>query len=627
MAQNACAMTVLEETLQPVEEPASETAIAPVRKARILPRLVVGFVVGFILAVGLASAGLLAFDAAYQGRVLPGVRAAGIDLSGDDRDQATAALTAAFGRYGDGRVVIRTVAGDIAIPYRSFARGVDVAGMVDEALAAGRSGTPVDRALAIVRLARDGTTLQPRLALDAGALSGAIETGLDRFSFPAVDSRVVVDGKRIYATPAVTGRYFDVPTAAAAAYRQASAIDAPSEIVVDAPVTRLPPAHGELEANVAIAAADRMAADVAVTLGSDHWTFKAPTVRDWLHYEFRADGTAWPVADPAAISTSLAKVAKAIKVDAVSAIYLKSKAGQVVGVAPAKDGRQLDTAATAAAIVKVLDGRGSGTPGTPVPAVVTTLAPQLTTAEAAKRGPVMTKLGSWKTWFPVSERNFFGANIWLPARIIDGTVLRPGQRFEWWSAIGPVTPARGFGPGGFIAGDHTEPTGALGGGMCSSSTTLFNAALRAGLEMGARSNHKYYISRYPLGLDATVSKAAGGGGQTMSFTNDMKTPIVIRSFRYRAAGKGWVRYEIWGIPDGRQVSLSKASVANLRKATTNTVVVSTLPRGARNQTEFPSNGMDTSVTRVVRSASGKVIHRDVYRSHYVLWNGRIEVGR
>ena len=136
----------------------------------------------------------------------------------------------------------------------------------------------------------------------------------------------------------------------------------------------------------------------------------------------------------------------------------------------------------------------------------------------------MQVLGTWKTWFPVNDHNFFGANIWIPARIIDGTVLRPGQKFEWWSAVGPVTPSRGFGPGGFIAGNHTEPTGALGGGMCSSSTTLFNAALRAGLQMGARSNHKYYIYRYPLGLDATVSKTRGGGSQTMSFTNDMKHP-------------------------------------------------------------------------------------------------------
>ena len=52
-----------------------------------------------------------------------------------------------------------------------------------------------------------------------------------------------------------------------------------------------------------------------------------------------------------------------------------------------------------------------------------------------------------------------------------------------------------------------------------------------------------------------------------------------------------------------------------------------VPRGAREQTEFPSNGMDTSVTRVVRGASGQVLHREVYQSHYTLWNGRIEVGR
>jgi len=66
----------------------------------------------------------------------------------------------------------------------------------------------------------------------------------------------------------------------------------------------------------------------------------------------------------------------------------------------------------------------------------------------------MTRLGMWKTWFPVSERNYFGANIWLPARIIDGTVLYPGQRFEWWSRIGPISSSRGFGPGGFIAGER-----------------------------------------------------------------------------------------------------------------------------------------------------------------------------
>jgi vancomycin resistance protein YoaR len=161
--------------------------------------------------------------------------------------------------------------------------------------------------------------------------------------------------------------------------------------------------------------------------------------------------------------------------------------------------------------------------------------------------------------------------------------------------------------------------------MCSSSTTLFNAALRAGLQINARSNHKYYINRYPLGLDATVS-IMGGGRQTMSFTNDMSTPVVIRAFRTRNGSAGYVRYQIWGVPDGRSVSLSGPSVSNVLKATTNVVSVSSLPHGVREQTEYPSNGMDVSVSRIVRNANGRVLHSDTFHTHYVLWNGRIEVG-
>jgi vancomycin resistance protein YoaR len=253
--------------------------------------------------------------------------------------------------------------------------------------------------------------------------------------------------------------------------------------------------------------------------------------------------------------------------------------------------------------------------------------PKLTTEEASKKAPQMVRLGGWTTYFPISERNAFGANIWRPAELIDGTVLGPGETFDWWDAIWPVTPARGFGMGGFIRSNYTDPTGALGGGMCSSSTTLFNAAMRAGLRMGQRSNHKYYINRYPLGLDATVS-VVGNSRQSMTFTNDMRNPVVIRAFRVKGRGSaGYVKYQIWGIPDGRTISLSRPSVSNVQKATTRVVEVSTLPKGVREQTEYPSNGMTTSVTRVVRAANGRVIHRDTWRSNYVRWDGRIEVGR
>ena len=58
-----------------------------------------------------------------------------------------------------------------------------------------------------------------------------------------------------------------------------------------------------------------------------------------------------------------------------------------------------------------------------------------------------------------------------------------------------------------------------------------------------------------------------------------------------------------------------------------TVLVTTLKHGVRNQTEFPSNGMNVAVSRVVRDRAGAVIHRETYTSAYTLWNGRIEIGR
>lgn len=611
-------------TLTDVLAPEVEATATP--GPRLWLRLMAGFAFGFVLTIAIAGGALLAYDSSMNGRVLAGVAVGGVNVSGLDYDDASATLAAALGHYADGHVVIRTIAGDVVVPYRAFSRRPDIAPMVDAAMQSGRSGTIVERAVAEVRLAIFGASLEPRVTLDAAALETEVAEAVAALEFLPLDSRVLVSQGSIYAFPAAAGRTFDSEAAATAALEGVRAPDAPNEVVVEAGATLIPPRHGDGEALTAKATAERMIRDVVVTLDKKRWKIKAATVRTWIRFETDAGGVARPTIDASAIPGALKAVATAVKVAPVSAAYLKGRGGKVVGVAPSKNGLRLDVPGTAAAISDALAQQGAGATPAAVQVKLSEVAPKLTTEQAGAKGPVMSMLGSWKTWFPISDHNFFGANIWQPARIIDGMVLKPGQQAEWWSAIGPVSPARGFGPGGFIAGDHTEPTGALGGGMCSSSTTLFNAALRAGLQMDARSNHKYYIYRYPLGLDATVSKTRGGGSQTMSFTNDMRTPIVIRTYRYRAAGRGWVRYEIWGVPDGRKVTLSKPAVSNVRQAITRTVHVATLRKGVRNQTEFPANGMDVSVTRLVRDRHGAVIHHDTFGTHYVLWNGLIQIG-
>jgi vancomycin resistance protein YoaR len=603
--------------------PDSALVAGPRRRGRRALAFLVAFVVGLAAVVGVAGGALAAWDGGYAERILPGVHAAGVDLSGMSRAQASAALAAAL-PWDRGRIVLRSASDDRVVTYAAVGRHADIDALVDAALRSGRDGSTLSRAVAEVGQALHGTSIDPVVRLDEGAVASAITAALAPLEMAPVPASVSVVGGVPVASPAHAGLHVDPAPAIAAALEALRTPAAPAELVVPVATSPVPPALSDADAQAAIAASQRMIAPVTARYGKLRWTIAAKTVANWVGFANGASSIL-PVVDPSLVAKSLGAVAKGVALNAVSATYLRSKAGKIVGVAASGNGRSLDSDTTVNGILAELASRLTG--GKPAAVGVATLpiAPQFTTAQAQAKAPVMSLLGKWTTWFPINDHNFFGANIWIPAQIIDGTVLAPGQTFDWWNTVGVVSPAGGYGPGGFIAGNHTEPTGALGGGMCSSSTTLFNAALRAGLRMGQRGNHLYYINRYPLGLDATVWKT-GGAVQDMSFTNDTNGPLLIRGLRTRSGSTGYVTYQIWGVPDGRKVSLSSPIVSNVVQATTITATVTTLAHGVRKQTEWPSNQMDTSVTRVVRNAAGQVIHQEVWQSHYTLWNGLIQVG-
>jgi vancomycin resistance protein YoaR len=254
-----------------------------------------------------------------------------------------------------------------------------------------------------------------------------------------------------------------------------------------------------------------------------------------------------------------------------------------------------------------LDARAKAPETAPVKLAIAYVNPRLTTEQAAKKAPLMVRVGSWTTYYQSSAHNGFSANITIPARVLNGTVVAPGAVFDFWAGLGEVSLARGYKMGGAIIGGHSVEGKALAGGICAASTTLFNAALRGGYEIDARQPHWYYITRYPLGLDATVSNT-----QTMRFRNDTAYPILIRGF----ASPGVVTFEIWSVPNGRTVSLSAPQVSNVVPGLDTTVLAPDLPKGTSERTEWPVDGKDVVVTRTVRDAAGRVIHRDVFVSHY-----------
>ena len=257
----------------------------------------------------------------------------------------------------------------------------------------------------------------------------------------------------------------------------------------------------------------------------------------------------------------------------------------VVGVVAAKNGRALDVAASAPLVAQaVLDRATVPSTETPAPVAlaVAVVAPALSTEEAEKAAPLMQRLSTWTTKFHRYEANGFGNNISIPTSDINGYVVQPGAVFDFWSALGPITYERGYRDGGAIINGRTEPTGALAGGICSVSTTLFNAAARAGLEILERANHYYYIDRYPMGLDATVWKT-GGATRSMRFRNDTAYPLLIRG----TTGVGFVRFEIWGPPTGRTVTFTTPIIKNVVRATDSVQYTTSIPVGTRKRIEYP----------------------------------------
>ena len=120
-------------------------------------------------------------------------------------------------------------------------------------------------------------------------------------------------------------------------------------------------------------------------------------------------------------------------------------------------------------------------------------------------------------------------NVELAAAAIDGIVLMPGEQFDYNSALGQRTEARGYKPAGAYSGGQVVQE--VGGGICQVSSALYYAALLANLQIDIRSCHYFPVAYLPAGLDATVS----WGGPEFRFTNNRDWPVRIEASVDRAS--------------------------------------------------------------------------------------------
>ena len=594
------------------------------RRRRVGRRFAVAFLAGTLAVLGMGVGALYAYDVQYAGRVLPGVNVGGVDLSGLDPVAARDRLEQAFAAVSQGRVLVDTPAGDLTLGYAELGRAPDVDKMLDAALVGGRE-TGVARLVANARTALRGVTIGPAATLDTSALDAQITQLAKAIDQAPVEATITLKDGTFSTTNSKDGRAVDVVALRNALLAQLSAVDAPGEIRLALPMLVVEPTLTTADVTAARAAAERLTAPLELKLGKESWSISTKRLRMLMEFKPTVDGGVTPIIDVAGFDPVLKAIAKKLDRKAKNASYLVGKNGQIVGVTAGANGRRLLVQDTRDELIDALMARIAGEPLPAIEPVVQTRRPLLTTEEAEEAAPLMRRVSTWTTWFPIGEKNGFGANIWLPAQFINGYVVAPGETFSFWKAVGPVTRERGFRQGGAILDGRTQPQGALAGGICSCSTTLFNAAMRAGYKMGARRNHYYYIDRYPIGLDATVLKS-GSSVQDMTWTNDTKYPVLIRGINTRDGGRGFVRFDLYSVPTGRKVSISRATVKNVLPGRDTVEYTSSLPTGRAQRIEWPVDGKDVWVTVTV-TQNGKLLSRRTYYSHYARITGITLIGR
>jgi vancomycin resistance protein YoaR len=222
----------------------------------------------------------------------------------------------------------------------------------------------------------------------------------------------------------------------------------------------------------------------------------------------------------------------------------------------------------------------------------------------------LSSLGSQFTTYFNPENPGRAGNIALAAKLVDGTVVQPGQVFSLNEAMGPRTVNRGFDFAPAIAGDGVLRQG-VGGGICQYATTLFNAVFFAGLPVVERHAHGLLIAHYPVGRDATVS----WGGPDFKFENDSDRAVLIRSW----VKGGALTVAIVG-KTGREVTYTTSDYYDIRKpassrADPRVVYDDDLANGIT-RWELGVDGKSVKVVRTVRDAAGKTLFRETYVSVY-----------
>ncbi|MEU8225365.1 VanW family protein [Kribbella sp. NPDC048915] len=483
---------------------------------------------GIIAAAGLGVV-VVGYGAAFAfaGDKIPGdTTVLGIPIGGLSEEDAKQKLTAGLKDRAAAPIGLQAGGSKFQVVPAEAGLGIDVEKTVESA-GAGRSLAPGR----IWRALSGGDPVEPVVTKDDAKLKAAVEKLAGQVNRKATEGTITFKGTKPVKHEPADGLQLDTAKATDTVVAAYPADGAPKELPVT--VTKPQAASEAIDKAMSEFAEPAMSGPIRLTVGAKS-----------------VDLTPAELAPALAVSVQEGRVIPAISTKALEPLFQqrfktletlpKDATVQIVGgapkVIPAVNGTVVDRTKIGAAILSALP-KPTGERRAAVPLAPTKA--KFTTEQATALG-ITQKIGDFTTQFPhAAYRN---TNIGTAAAKINGTLLKPNEVFSLNKIVGERTKENGFAEGYIISGGRFEKD--FGGGVSQSATTTFNAAFFAGLEILEHKAHSVYISRYPVGREATVAWPS----VDLKFRNNSGHGILVQTiFKSSTPGSsGSIRVVIWG---------------------------------------------------------------------------------
>lgn len=583
-----------------VHQPSTLNAKTPLRKwLRFLHRF-------SLVALFVFSIFFFLYHLLFLRRVIPGVYLGGIDLSGKSYSHSVEEIRRYFSAYEQEPLVMNV--GPVSQTVLFSQLGIQFLATESAAVAfrLGRSRSLLSDVKMEFQALLFRHAVTPVLVVDEGKMTSTLtdmEAALARR-----DASFLFDEGRLLVTPEKEGLVFSLGDLREKVIAAAKNLDSSVSLVADDFPVEVTAKH--LEALRAEFYGFYLSRPI-LRFGSQAWRM---TDEEFVGlFDLRLSNPGDFVFSPTNVAALIGRVSRSVNSPA-KAVGFEAEGEKVISFTPGEDGLVVAETELAAALEKAVLSRS----GAPLTVPVERIKPEVVVNDYGIKELLGEGFSNFAGSIPGRRHN-----IKLAAGKLNGILIPSGKIFSFNEAVGEVSAQTGYDYAYIIAEGRTVL--GTGGGLCQVSTTVFRAALNAGLPILKRTAHAYRVHYYeeggsPVGLDATVFSPS----VDLQFKNDTGNFILVQSIYDGSAET--LAFRFYGTRDGREVKLTGPVITAATPAPPSRYENDpTLPKGVVRQVDFAAGGLSVFFERRVER-NGETLIEESFYSRYAPWQAVYLVG-